>query len=753
MATLVIVIPTDPRPDVPAIHAQPPDSPSIAFGHVGAFGGTTWGLAVDGGTAWLGIGRRLVGVDLADPRRPAYRTAVDIERITGIALRDGHAFVSARDGLHVFDVRRPAAIYEVARLATRDPPDSWLSSTGLVVAGRHAFMRISRPGGEDVLVVDVSRPEAPVARGTIALERPYMALAATGDLLIAAWSKIQVYSVADPDAPALVGEADAAGAVIRHLAVAGDRVFAGGDIATQSLAVLLGVDLTDPRQPRGVANYRFGGRTPARRLTAIAADGSRVWVATQERDLWLMDMSRPAQPTIAHAARLDGRVDAIAVDGPRLWLTSFDGGLRGLDVSDPARPAPLGRYVEPPLPDDVVVRGGLAYVADNNTELFVLDVADPARPRTIGHLDVPVSPPSAQPTATPMGLSRLPRARLDVVGHLAAMTSGQPPFRPGMLRLCDVSDAAAPRPLATVATGGSAEVARLAGAFAFVADGVGGLRVYDVDEPTAPRVIATLGAIEIGTVSGLARKGDRLYLATSDGFLEVDVSLPSRPVIAARIDGHSLDDVAIVGDLAYAVGMVDLPLGGVPEPRQTASPEPQSTASPEPQSTASPPPAWSAPGLAVIDVSRPGAPVVLGRSPLGDVPALSEPMRVASDGRRAYVVGVQGGLAVIDVADAGQPRPMAIQAPPGAASELVGSVSSFAGGLAVAGDLLYVASRGQGLLVLRPVVSDAPRPGATSTGAIPPTATATTTRIPPLPSQTPDQAPVRRVFLPWNQTP
>jgi hypothetical protein len=134
-----------------------------------------------------------------------------------------------------------------------------------------------------------------------------------------------------------------------------------------------------------------------------------------------------------------------------------------------------------------------AYVADGQAGLQVVDLTDRARPRQVGTLPAPNSCPAtgAHPDCGPAFVVDVAVAgshlyRTDAKrqyctnqGCIANPESG--------LRVFDVSSPASPREVGFLHTPGEAQRVALAGRYAYLADGSGGLRVIDADQPTGDR--------------------------------------------------------------------------------------------------------------------------------------------------------------------------------------------------------------------------------------------------------------------------
>jgi hypothetical protein len=176
----------------------------------------------------------------------------------------------------------------------------------------------------------------------------------------------------------------------------------------------------------------------------------------------------------------------------------------------------------------------------------------------------------------------------------------------------------------------------------------GGLFIVDVSNPSAPveigainywrpdRWIVVRDVVVEGGLAYLAFEGTQGYPRQHIGGLRVvDVSDPTAPVdIGVFEDSVRANGLAVVDNLAYlTVSDNPLPLGGPP-----------------------PYPEIEPPGLRVIDVANPAAPVQVGNVELlsGPIQSYSYPTEVEVVGDLAYIADT-AGLRTVDVSDATAP--------------------------------------------------------------------------------------------------
>jgi hypothetical protein len=305
---------------------------------------------------------------------------------------------------------------------------------------------------------------------------------------------------------------------------------------------------------------------------------------------------------------------------------------------------------------NLTVQGRYAYVAAGADGLVIVDVSDPASPTRVS------------------GCSTLGSASAVVVlgnyAYLAVVGEG--------LLVISVSDPLNPQCVGrhnrdlfeSTALAVSGDDAYLADAILFW--GYMDLDIIDVRKPASPVSVGRygIGGFDGGEI-GLAVSGNHAFLAAGHAGLQVlDVSDPDEPVVVGGCGYPGTDivrGVALSGNYAYVAK----------ESRWNSATESEDGG-----------------GLEIIDVSNPASPVHMGCCE-GDA------CRVAVSGNHAYLLAPprwdeltqtyveKGLLRVIDVSDPAHPALVG-------GYDTGGSVQ----GLAVVGNVVYVADREKGLLVL-----------------------------------------------------
>ena len=342
------------------------------------------------------------------------------------------------------------------------------------------------------------------------------------------------------------------------------------------------------------------------------------------------------------------------------YVASSEFGLTVVNVANAAAPAVLGAASPPFYGDHVAVSGSLAVVTGNSFGLKIVDVSVSSAPRTIGSL-----------SGTMRGAA--------VAGRFAYalnVVPGNPSHTD--LVVIDLLTPAAPAVVGRVTLGIDGAALRLAGTLAYVAAGTAGLQVVDVSNPVAPTIIGALDTP--GTATGVAVTNGRAYVADDTAIEVMDVTNPRSPVM--------LGSLAIRARAVTAVGTRLYVLDGGP---QLAVVDVSSPFAPALLGTANALGAQSldaagsivflasaqvdsrlnTAGLYVIDASTPSAPRLIANSWGG-----FDAWGVAVSGSLAVAAGNTYGMRVVDVSAPTSPR-------------TVGAISGIIRDVAIAGQYAY----------------------------------------------------------------
>lgn len=535
-----------------------------------------------------GAGMRIV--DLTDPAHPVEIGAWDSPGYAeGVQVFQSWAFLAdSLDGLRVLNISDPANPQEVAQVYS-----DHVVNDVILVQQPGQIMAYMAAGGEGVLAADVSQPSSPVESGWSDTSGYAYALATSGPRLFVAdgWNGIQVMNITDPSHLEKVNALALPGWAL-DVTVDGSQAY----VACGSNGVQV-VDLSDLENPALVGSAGGGGLS-----RGVAASDSVVLVADILNGLQVFEASPPSGIVQAGQFTLAPNGFKVVVDGTYAYVVTNERGLQIVDVSNPTHPRMVGEYIpDGDITAGVQVHGDRAFlgtagfIGSQKFTLHVLDISDRAHPR-----------------------------------RLAAILSGNGPFRDIFLQgnilyaadeagvaLVDVSDPAHPVQTAALWTNAQDEPFQasvgvvVSGTLAFVAHAPLGLKIVDVSDPYHPSVIGVYNgpqdrgcgavSIEFRTIYCLGNRSE----GSPQVVYAVDVSDPSHPVWLGDYPTRGYPTgLSVVDGLAYISD------GGG--------------------------------GLMVVDVSQPGAMKLAG-----SFDTIGAAYWSAVSGERVYVADGTGGLVIL----------------------------------------------------------------------------------------------------------
>ncbi len=434
-------------------------------------------VAVSGNHAYVGADTWVRVIDISDPTHPFVTGELFLAAITlSIAASGNHAYLAGLTGLRVIDVADPLHPYQVGSLPSAGYGPS------IALSGRYAFVATN-----DFEVIDIADPENPrlVGRGTpsgsavgIAVAGGHAYLATGGG---AGFGTVESFDVSLPFNPQPFGELDLPYQA-RAVALTGTNVCFGGDAG---LAI---VDVAEPRAPRVI------GSLATTSLDDMAVAGSVAcalgWI-NPGWGLFVIDLLDPEAPEIIGRVQT-GWNACVAISGDRAYVAgNSNPGLQVISLTDPTAPQVLGNVILPgSLQRGLAVAADHVYVA-NDIGLTIVDVADPAHPAVAGSNAI-----------GPAYDVALLEDRVCLLGeswlHLFDVTHPHHPHVVGRVELAEGSG--------RIAISGSTAYVTRSTVFGTT------IQVIDLSDAAAPRLVAT---IDSGDPSDLAATDDFLYAAGS----------------------------------------------------------------------------------------------------------------------------------------------------------------------------------------------------------------------------------------------
>jgi WD40 repeat protein/transcriptional regulator with XRE-family HTH domain len=333
-------------------------------------------------------------------------------------------------------------------------------------------------------------------------------------------SEIQLWDIADPTRPNLLGElhigAAGTGTSVNSVAFTRDgHTLASGD----SDGTVRLWNIADPAHPRLRGPIPASG-TASVQSVAFSPDGRALASGSLDGTVRLWDLRDAAHPKPLSPIRTGGAVDSVAFspDGHVLASGSLDGTIKLWNVTDPAQPSPLGQ----PLAGGTGAVYSVAFSPDGRT-------------LASGNSDGIIRLWNIPQTVLASGTGAVGSVAFSPDGHTLASASTD-----GTIRLWDVADPAHPQPLGLPLTSSTAAVDSVA----FSPDGhtlaSGSLddavRLWDVADPAHPSALGTIltGASVLSVA--FSPRGHTLAVGSLDDAVRLwDVADPAHPRLRGPI--------------------------------------------------------------------------------------------------------------------------------------------------------------------------------------------------------------------------
>jgi len=506
-----------------------------AWQMIGQIGGPTQAVTVQGKYAYLGVGLRVIVLDVTDPTSPREvgSSPPFSDFVRDIAVSGTFAYVAAGGaGLRVLSVSDPTRPEQVGSVQLRGYAE------GVAVSGTTVCLA---DGPYGLRVIDVSNPRSPAEVG-FAFSRNYAFKVATDGryaYVAAAGAGLLIADLTNRAKPSEVATLATPGYAY-GVAVNSNTVYVAG--GWEGLEI---VDVTTKAQPRLLGQYRTEGWA-----MGISVSGNQVYVAAALGGLRVVDVSDPARPTeVGGIAFVGGDAANVALAGTIAYVADRNWGLEAVDLSTPASPVQVGFYGPLGYADGIMVAGNYAYVAAGPYGLRIVDISDPARARQAGAYDTQSYAKSVA-----------------VVGKYAYVGTV------GGFQVVDVSDPSRPTRAGVLSESLGTRDLAIAAGVVYIAD-EWGLRLVDVSDPTAPKQLSFLQIQTSNgqnTTVGVAVSGNVAYVALEQqGLLTVDVSNPSAPAVIGKLQwpDASAQDIVVAHNIAFVADQIALTVLDLSNPR------------------------------------------------------------------------------------------------------------------------------------------------------------------------------------------
>jgi hypothetical protein len=577
--------------------------------------GVVRSVVVSGNVAYVGAGHDggVVAIDIANPTLPFLLGSIDTPGDTGgLALEHGTLYVAdGQDGgLRIIDVREPRRPIELGAFDTNS------DAGDVVVFAGFAFVS---NGGTDVETCQMSQPHAS--------------------------SGLQVVDVADPRQPRFVGT----GPMAHRLAKFGSSYLVATQVTDWSSGYLDILDISRPNDLRLVGQLKLTGApvdVVVAGSRALVIDGSGI-------NLTAIDISTPSKPQRAGTTPLYSWSTAIAASGDLAFFTGDWIGLTVWSTAAADNALELGSFRTMGPVDRIAVSGDRA-AAVTKCVAAQVDLRSTV-PEVFG--DFSVAAARVEPGS--LWLEWLETA----VGSRSALVAGwhRDNDLGALLRLDEVAAFGDPATVLRRDLGEPYSAVSLGDHVAFATGAARDqtqpqLLLFDASDAVNTPLVGSTPLMR-ATYALAAMKGYVYGVLPSDGLLAIDVRDASRPREVGQVMAGLATQPAFIYDLAAGDGYLYLTTGDDNSNRGT---------------------------LLVVDAKDPEHPRLVGQTPIA-----GQPFALAVSG---HVVGValgNQGIAVYDVADPTGPRFVNAYDTPGTAHDI-----------AAWGDRMYVVDQEAGLLAL-----------------------------------------------------
>lgn len=327
---------------------------------------------------WLG----LQAIDLGDGEQPQMLWSYPLEGgVRWLAVQDGFAYWGdGRSGasLHVVDLRQPQSPQVSGPFEPRwvDEP---LAAPGLLMIpawedGLH-LLSLEQPASPSPIVsVDVETLRGAPYEAAFSDDRLYVSMLSEGLLVI---------DLSQPDQPLLQGRYQVKcrdyPADVLTTAVAGSLLAVlQRDCATREGLELALLDGSDPNNPLLLSRLVLTSPPGYQNEYSLALGEGLALVSiypwtegTASGELWVIDVSDPAQARTLSRLVVPGHLGDVVLDGQTVYVAAGETGVWAVDVSDPAAPSLVGLLETPGSADGLALEGGRLYVADGPGGLLV----------------------------------------------------------------------------------------------------------------------------------------------------------------------------------------------------------------------------------------------------------------------------------------------------------------------------------------------------------------------------------------------
>jgi len=427
-------------------------------------------VAVNGQYAYAVAWNNFTVVDITNPAMPAaiaQRLLPDV--VMEVTIHNNHAYLACSNGgLRIFDISTPAQPVEVGFcLENRQIFSVQLVNSTAYIASYESGL----------FIYDVSTPSHPVKVDSLR-NVPYIRrIAMRNDLAFVACSSMGMSAISiPPSSPPNVLSTLKTGSYWRGLDVEEDYAYLSGG---ETLRI---INCADPGSPFSEGYLASGNYD----CDKVVAQNNHAYLAASYLGLAIVDVSSPAHPLLSATTNSFDWSKGLAVEGHFAYLADYTRGLRIVDITNPLAPAEIGSFDTPGKACDVTVESPYAFVADEDSGLCIVNIADPAHPAFVVQIK------SSSYTMA----SAVREQTLFVAGG-------------DSIRVYNITQIGSPQQIGGCPARGFARQIELAGNYAFLAAGMGGVVIFDISDLQTPQPVSYY--ITGGEVYDIAVKDSLIY--------------------------------------------------------------------------------------------------------------------------------------------------------------------------------------------------------------------------------------------------
>ena len=338
---------TSPQVDSPTLESPTRASTAPTPVAVSVPGQPTRSIFVEGNLAYLGVGPRLVILDISDPQHPSLvgktaplegtdplagfvKAITPWDRyliLTTLTAPEWHG-TGVPSGLYIVDRSDPSRPHVVGSYSSQAWWDVEVLDSYALVTTRHSFE------GDGITVFDLAEPGPrqvtflTVSGGADAIRLSGVLAYVTGP------HGLSILDVSVPSSPIEI--------VYYQFPEGATSIELSDDVAFVAGPRFSILDLSDPTNVRLI-----GSRRESAQIVRVDLPYAYVFSPTMTPSVLILDISSPSVPLLVGVFQRPNLSPALARSGNALFIGDQRGGLTVVDVTDPTRPVEVGTWVLP----------------------------------------------------------------------------------------------------------------------------------------------------------------------------------------------------------------------------------------------------------------------------------------------------------------------------------------------------------------------------------------------------------------------